>query len=100
MASCNPFDVAFKSEPAVLFEKVKVMLAQYNGTVTGNEQQASFQLTIPVIGQIKGKYVVNGKVATITITDRPWLLACTTVEKFLRDKIAEMENLDLHDLLV
>lgn len=100
MASCSPFNVEFKSEPPVLLEKVKVMLAQYNGTVTGDATRASFELSIPVIGKIKGNYVVNGQVATITITDRPWLLACSTIEKFLRDKIAEMESLDLRELIV
>lgn len=105
MAGCSPFDVPFKSEPAVLLEKVKVMLAQYNGTVTGDATRATFELTIPVIGKILGNYVVNGliangQVATITITDRPWLLACSTCEKFLRDKIAEMESLDLRELIV
>jgi len=96
MASCKPFNVTFSGSATDLFEKVKKMIEDHGGTISGDATAGSF--SVPVLHSIvAGTYTVSGQTATITITKRPWILPCKVIESWIKSHIPTIEKADMSE---
>jgi hypothetical protein len=58
------------------------------GTFTGNANRGEFSGAIPGMGILRGSYVCSPVSIDITITDKPFLIPCSMIEKYVREKFA------------
>jgi phage-related protein len=93
---CN-FSINFKGSASELFDKVKKLIEQHNGTITGNDKSGSFSVPVPVFGTVAGTYSISGQTISICITQKSFFLSCATIEKFLKDNIPTVESTDISD---
>lgn len=84
--SCQ-FSLDFPGTAAESFAKVQSLMTQNGGTISGNANSGSFILPIPVVGNIKGSYAIVNQTVTITITDKPLFIGCSTIESTIRSKL-------------
>ena len=64
-------------------EKASTSVQAAGGTFTGDTLAGTFSGKTPV-GQVKGSYRVAGRVVTVTITDKPFVLSKALVESKVR----------------
>ncbi|MGP8213956.1 MAG: hypothetical protein ACLQQ4_00190 [Bacteroidia bacterium] len=83
MSACDPFSVSFQGVVADYLEKIKGKIAKMNGTLTGNETEGSFEVN-SMVGRVAGTYIINGQTVTVTVTDKPLMLACAMLEGILK----------------
>ena len=84
MASCKPFTVTVAGDVAAAIAKARQQITAQGGTFSDDANAGSVSLKIPVLGTIRGEYAVSGQNLTITITDRPFLAPCGTIEERIR----------------
>ncbi|MDH5180632.1 MAG: hypothetical protein OEZ39_19365 [Gammaproteobacteria bacterium] len=87
MSSCDPFKVEFSGSAEQLFEKLKKLVEDNKGTISGNASEGTVTIPIKVVGTISGTYKISGQICTIHITKKPLLLPCSTIETFIKDNI-------------
>jgi len=86
MSACN-FSIPFSGEAETILNKAKSAIESQNGNFSGDTNSGNFDVS--VFGNtIKGSYTVSGKNLSLTITDKPFLIPCSTIENFLKSKIA------------
>jgi hypothetical protein len=86
MSACN-FSMPFSGEAETILNKAKAAIESQNGNFSGDATSGNFDVT--VFGNtIRGSYTVSGKNLNLTITDKPFLIPCSTIESFLKSKIA------------
>lgn len=86
MSACI-FSIPFSGEAAVILEKAKAAVESQQGTFTGDTDSGNFEVTV-FANTIKGLYVISGAHLNITITHKPFLIPCSTIEGFLKSKIS------------
>lgn len=84
MASCDPFDVNVTGDLQAALDRVKKQITDGGGTFSGDTKAGTFSGST-LVGKVTGKYTVSGKVVTITITDKPLLAPCSTIESKIRE---------------
>ena len=85
MSSCN-FSIPFTKPVEEILAKAKETVESQQGTFTGDSTKGNFDIT--VFGNtIVGKYVVEGNVLNIDITDKPFMVPCSMIESFLTGKL-------------
>jgi len=67
--------------------KAKAAIESQNGNFSGDTTSGDFDVTV-FANTIKGSYTITGKNLHLTITDKPFLIPCSTIESFLKSKIA------------
>ena len=83
--SCN-FRIPFSGSAEALLNKAKSTVQSQGGNFNGDTKNGSFDVT--VFGNtIKGSYIVEGNEMDITITDKPFLIPCNTIESFLKGQL-------------
>lgn len=96
MSDCVPFRLYVGEQVAAVVPILLNGLRQRGGTVTGTDQTGTFSLPLPIVGAITGSFAITGKSLAITITQRPMLVSCGTLESKLQDFIlaakAELKN--------
>ena len=86
MSTCK-FSIPFSSEAEIILAKAKAAIESQQGIFTGDINSGNFEVT--VFGNtIRGIYKVNGQDLNITITGKPFLIPCSTIESLLRSKIS------------
>jgi len=86
MGTCN-FSIPFSGDAEIVLAKAKAAIESQQGVFTGDANSGSF--SVSVFGNsIKGSYLVNGQSLNITITDKPFIVPCSTIESLLRSKIS------------
>lgn len=86
MSTCN-FSIPFSGEAEIILAKAKAAIESQQGTFAGDTNAGDFDVT--VFGNtIKGTYIINGHDLNITITRKPFLVPCSTIESLLRSKIS------------
>jgi len=86
MSTCN-FSIPFSGEAGVILEKAKAAVESQQGTFTGDTNSGNFEVTV-FANTIKGLYVISGQNLNLTITHKPFLVPCSTIESFLKSKIS------------
>jgi hypothetical protein len=82
--SCDPFDITVKGNMAATLDQVRTAILQAGGKFTGDASAGSLSAPTP-LGKIEGKYTVRGNVVTLTITNKPMLVSCDTIEGKVRE---------------
>lgn len=81
MADCN-FSIPFSGDPKQVLNKARGAVQAQGGTLTGDDSNGQFQLS--VFGStIAGQYAVVGNELQVQITDKPFMVPCSTIESFL-----------------
>jgi len=86
MSSCN-FSIPFSGEAETILKKAKAAVESQNGNFTGDINSGNFEVTV-FANTIRGIYVVTGQNLSLTITHKPFLIPCSTIENFLKSKIS------------
>lgn len=86
MSACN-FSIPFSGEAETILNKARAAIESQNGNFSGDSTSGNFDVTV-FANTIKGNYKVLGQNLNITITDKPFLIPCSTIESFLKSKIA------------
>ncbi len=97
MASCNPFKVDFSGSAQDLFNKISTLIHQHGGTISGGPSGGTFSVQVPVFGTVAGTFSVSGQTCTIHITQRSFLLPCSTIESFVKSHIPTVEKAEITD---
>ena len=86
MSTCN-FSIPFSGEAEIVLAKAKMAIESQKGIFTGDTKSGNFEVT--VIGNtIRGMYVIAGDNLMLTITHKPFLIPCSTIESFLKSKLS------------
>lgn len=80
MAKCN-FRFSDIQDPQILFTKAKEAIEDANGTIRGNTNNGSFQIPVPLLQDITGKYRFGDNDIQIEITTKPAILTCKRIEE-------------------
>ena len=86
MSACT-FSIPFSGEAETILNKAKATIESQNGNFSGDTTSGNFDVTV-FANTIKGTYNVVGKNLNLTITEKPFLIPCSTIESFLKSKIA------------
>jgi len=86
MSACN-FTIPFTGDAAVIMGKAKSSVESQGGNFTGDTQSGNFSLSI-FGNSIAGTYSVTGQELNIVIDEKPFLVPCSAIESFLKQKIA------------
>ena len=79
--------IPVSGEIDALLQQARQAAAKADGTLVGDSKAGTFTGQTP-LGAIKGKYAVSGQTVIITISDKPWLLPMSAIEKELRGYFA------------
>lgn len=93
MAKCD-FKVNFSGSAQELFDKVKALIQENNGTVHGGPTSGSFS-----VRSITGTYSVSGQTVRIIITKKPFFISCSLIEKFVRSNVPTVLATSIHELI-
>ena len=86
MSTCN-FSITFAGKPEIILAKAKAAVESQNGNFNGDINSGNFEVSV-FANSVKGHYNVSGQNLNLTITDKPFLIPCSTIESFLKSKIA------------
>lgn len=86
MSSCT-FTVPFSGDATTIVNKAKTTVEKQDGTFNGDEHSGSFHVSL-MGNNVAGSYTVEGQNLTLTITDKPFFVPCSTIESFLKSKLA------------
>jgi hypothetical protein len=86
MSTCN-FSIPFSGEAETILLKAKSAVESQRGNFTGDSNSGNFEVTA-FANTIRGNYNIAGQNLILTITHKPFLIPCSTIENFLRSKIS------------
>lgn len=81
------FTIPFSGEPAVILAKAQSAIEKQGGEFSGNDQAGSFFVSV-LSNTVAGSYKVEGQELTLNITEKPFFVPCSTIESFLKSKLA------------
>ena len=87
LRSCDPFDIPVPTDLPGVLARVQSLIVGEGGQFTGDAAAGRFAGTSP-LGPIEGRYTVQGKVIRVTITSKPILAPCGTIEARIRNYFA------------
>lgn len=91
MSSCQPIRIAFQSDEDAMFEKMKSMIENQGGEVSGNKEQAMIHIQIRSFHPIKGNISIQNQTVTATVSDKGFLPPCSLISYFVRKNIREFD---------
>jgi hypothetical protein len=80
MATCEPFTVTITGDVQAVLDRVKADVEGRGGTFSGDAGGGSVSGSVPLLGPFSADYAVSGQDVTITVTHRPLLVSCATIE--------------------
>lgn len=81
------FSLPFSGNPDTSLAKAKKAVQSQGGNFNGDSSAGDFDVSV-FGNKIVGRYTVSGQILNITITDKPFLIPCSTIEGFLKNQIA------------
>mgnify|MGYP000718165684 CR=1 FL=1 len=85
MSNCN-FSIPFEGTPDKLLVKARFAVESQGGNFNGDNNAGNFNLS--VFGNtIAGSYTVEGQTINITITEKPFIIPCSTIEDMLKKQM-------------
>jgi len=80
------FTIPFTNNATEVLSKAKTAIEGQGGNLNGNESAGDFDVS--VFGNtIKGTYSVTGSDLDIVIQSKPFLIPCSSIEGFLKNKV-------------
>jgi hypothetical protein len=86
MSTCT-FSIPFTGDAESILAKAKAAIESQNGNFTGDANSGNFEVSV-FGNSIKGYYNVSGQNLNLTITDKPFLISCSTIESLLKSRIS------------
>ena len=86
MSTCT-FSIPFTGDADTILQKAKAAIESQSGNFTGDTNSGNFEVSV-FANSIKGYYNVVGQNLNLTITEKPFLIPCSTIEGVLRSKIS------------
>lgn len=84
--SCN-FTIPFTGAPDIILQKAKATVESQGGTFNGDANAGDFNVSI--FGNlIVGSYSVIGQELSLLISEKPFIVPCSTIESFLRKQLS------------
>jgi len=83
LRSCDPFEIPMPADLQATLRHLESSLQAQGGTFDGNESEGRFTGQTPV-GTLEGIYLVEGSVVRVTITSKPMMAPCGTIESKIR----------------
>jgi hypothetical protein len=87
MRSCDPFDIPAPADVAGVLARVQALIVREGGRFAGDATAGRFAGNTP-LGPVEGRYAVQGAVIRVTITSKPMLAPCGTIEARIRQYFA------------
>lgn len=85
MSACN-FVIPFSGNADDILSKAKSAIHGQGGNFNGDEKAGDFDVSI--FGNlIKGSYTATGQNLNIVIDSKPFIVPCSTIESFLKNKL-------------
>ena len=85
MADCN-FSIPFSGDAENVVNKARSAVMGQGGELNGDNNSGQFQ--VKVFGStIAGNYTVSGNQLQVAITDKPFMIPCSTIESFLSQQL-------------
>ena len=83
--ACN-ISIPFSGEAQTILNKAKTAITGQGGVFNGDESAGAF--SVSVFGNsIAGSYSVQGQSLNLVITDKPFLIPCSTIEGYLKKQL-------------
>jgi hypothetical protein len=70
-----------------LVNKARMAIEKQSGRFTGDDNQGSFSLQV-MGSSIAGEYFVDGQELIISITEKPFFVPASVIEKFLLSQVS------------
>lgn len=86
MSTCS-FSIPFTGSAESILQKAKSAIESQNGNFTGDTNSGNFEVSV-FANSIKGYYSISGQNLNLTITDKPFLISCNTIESLLKSRIS------------
>lgn len=86
MTTCN-FSIPFSGAAETIIAKARAAVESQNGDFNGDNNSGNFEVSV-FANQIKGHYSISGQNLNLSITNKPFLIPCSTIESFLKSKIS------------
>ncbi|MBS1495893.1 MAG: hypothetical protein JSU03_09795 [Bacteroidetes bacterium] len=84
--SCN-FNIPFAGSATIILQKAKTAVESQGGNFTGDESAGNFNVSI--FGNlIVGSYSVAGQQLNLLISEKPFMIPCSTIESFLKKQLS------------
>ncbi len=87
MSSCPATPYNFNCSAATLVNAAQQEITSNGGTFNGNTSSGEFSISITIVGTIAGNYTISGQVITITITQKPFLISCSSIQTHIQEYI-------------
>jgi hypothetical protein len=87
LRSCDPFDIPVPADLPAVLARVQHLIVGEGGQFHGDATAGRFSGVSPV-GPIEGRYTVQGAAIRITVTNKPMLAPCGTIEARIRQYFA------------
>jgi hypothetical protein len=85
MADCN-FRIPFSGDAGSVVSKAKASVQGQGGNFNGDDNSGQFNVS--VFGStIAGNYSIVGNEMEVTISDKPFMIPCSTIEGFLKNQL-------------
>ena len=87
MAGCPPFDIDVADQAEVILDRVKSFVVNREGDFSGDANSGTFSAKT-ALGLFRGDYQTHNDSVTITITSKPLIAPCGTIEAAIRADLA------------
>lgn len=77
------FTIGFTGSAQAFIEKIKAGVAGH-GSFEGDTSQGNIDVSVMGLS-VKGAYAIAGNTATIEVTDKPFLISCSAIQKYFED---------------
>ena len=81
------FYIPFSGDAEVVLARAKKTVEGQGGQFTGDTESGDFDVAI-FGNKIVGNYIINGTTLNISITDKPFLIPCSTIEGYLKNQLS------------
>lgn len=81
------FGIAYAGSADELVTKAKSMIEGAGGSFSGNTENGSYTVRLP-LGEVRGDYRVEPGRLAFQITKKPMMVPCAAIETFLKSKLA------------
>jgi len=86
MSSCN-FTIPFSGDAEGILARARTAVEEQNGEFSGDLHSGHFSVSL-FSNLVAGSYIVTGQLLHLTITHKPFLVPCSTIENFLKSRIS------------
>jgi hypothetical protein len=99
LSTCPPFTIETTDPATVVVARVRELVVANGGAFAGTDSEGEFSGSTP-LGKIVGRYYSYGPrtgfagAFVVTITAKPWLVRCSTVEQQIRAYFAGGRKID------